>query len=468
MKNRYQKLINNSIIFAIGNFGSKVMQFIMIPIYSYALSTSSFGKVDLITTVVYLLSPIISLELFDSVFRFSLDKSENKAKIFSTGLITLTIISILCIICSTYLKDIFNGYPVLYATLFLVVSMLYSLISNFARAMGFVKNFAIAGIINTLVMGLANILLLVVYNLGIDGYMLSIIIGQILGIIYIILSTSISHYFNISEVNFSTLKRLLKYGIPLIPNTLAWWLNSTSDRFFIIILLGTSVNGIYAMANKLPGVISTVVGVFFQSWQMSVVEEFEKEDAKEFISNIFESFISLLFFFSIGMLAIVRPLFRIFLDKAYFSGWTLIPFLLLAVIYTNISSFLGTIYTASKRTVGVLTTTICGAVINVILTIILLKSIGINGAAIANAISFFVVSMLRYRYIWAMGKIRIEKGKFIYIHALFITEVLVLFLIKSDVAIAVIGVILLLLQIIFDKNIRLMFSNIINKFYKRV
>ena len=152
MKNRYQKLINNSIIFAIGNFGSKVMQFIMIPIYSYALSTSSFGKVDLITTVVYLLSPIISLELFDSVFRFSLDKSENKEKIFSTGLIMLTIISILCIICSTYLKGIFSGYPVLYATLFLVVSMLYSLISNFARAMGFVKNFAIAGIINTLVM----------------------------------------------------------------------------------------------------------------------------------------------------------------------------------------------------------------------------------------------------------------------------------------------------------------------------
>ena len=66
------------------------------------------------------------------------------------------------------------------------------------------------------------------------------------------------------------------------------------------------------------------------------------------------------------------------------------------------------------------------------------------------------------------GKNKDREGKNIYIHALFMTEVLVLFLIKSDVAIAVIGVILLFLQIIFDKKIRLMFSNIISKFYRRV
>ena len=38
MKSKYKKLLGNSVIFAIGNLGSKIMQFIMVPIYSYTLT----------------------------------------------------------------------------------------------------------------------------------------------------------------------------------------------------------------------------------------------------------------------------------------------------------------------------------------------------------------------------------------------------------------------------------------------
>lgn len=57
----------------------------------------------------------------------------------------------------------------------------------------------------------------------------------------------------------------MAYGIPLIPNNVAWWLNSSSDRFFIIAFLGAGQNEIYAMASKIPSVISTINTMFFQS-----------------------------------------------------------------------------------------------------------------------------------------------------------------------------------------------------------
>ena len=65
MKKKYKKLLGNSAIFAIGNFGSKLMQFIMVPIYSYTLTTREFGKVDLLTSLIALLAPIVCLDIYD-------------------------------------------------------------------------------------------------------------------------------------------------------------------------------------------------------------------------------------------------------------------------------------------------------------------------------------------------------------------------------------------------------------------
>lgn len=238
MKNKYKKLVNNSLIFAIGNFGSKIMSFIMVPIYSYTLTTNDYGKVDLLTSLVSLLMPVICLDIYDSVFRFALDRSKNKSQIFSTGMIFAFISSILAIILGIVISQFINSYPVMYTVIYMIVSVFYSLISNFARAIGYVKQFAMAGIVNTFIMGGCNILFLIVIKMGMNGYMLSMILGQGVAILFLILTTKIFIYFGIRNLNNSILKKMLIYGVPLIPNNLAWWLNSASDRFFILVMIG--------------------------------------------------------------------------------------------------------------------------------------------------------------------------------------------------------------------------------------
>lgn len=460
MKNKYKKLVNNSLIFAIGNFGSKIMSFIMVPIYSYTLTTNDYGKVDLLTSLVSLLMPVICLDIYDSVFRFALDRSKNKSQIFSTGMIFAFISSILAIILGIVISQFINSYPVMYTVIYMIVSVFYSLISNFARAIGYVKQFAMAGIVNTFIMGGCNILFLIVIKMGMNGYMLSMILGQGVAILFLILTTKIFIYFGIRNLNNSILKKMLIYGVPLIPNNLAWWLNSASDRFFILVMIGASANGIYAMANKIPSIITTVSSIFFQSWQISVVEEYEKEDGKTFISSVFESYLSILFFLGVGILAVIRPLYRIILSPSYFIGWKLTPFLVLAVIYTSLASFLGTIYTANKKTVSVLVTTIYGAIANVILTIILVKFIGIDGAAIANAISFFLVSLLRFIEIKRMKKIDINEFKFVLLHLIFICITVSLLILKNNGVVLAIGIVLLTVQLLFDKDLKNMFKHL--------
>lgn len=461
--NKYKKLVNNSVIFAIGNFGSKLMSFVMVPVYSYTLTTNEFGKVDLLTSVVSLIMPIICMNIYDSVFRFALDKYEDKKKVFSTGLFFLSLTSVLALIIGLILSRYINNYPILYTTIYMIATMFNSLILNFVRALGYVKQFAIAGIVSTFVMGISNILLLVVFHLGMNGYMMSMIFAQLISLAYLIFATKVATYISPKKYDKNSLREMMVYGIPLIPNSLAWWLNSTSDRIFIVWILGATANGIYAMANKLPSIITTISTIFFQSWQMSVVEEYDNKDSKKFISSVFESYISCLFFLGIGAVAIIRPVYRIILSSNYFIGWKITPALILAVIYTSIASFLGTIYTASKKTVSVLVTTIYGAIANVILTLILLKIIGINGAALANAISFFIVSAIRYKEIKAADKIELNMFKFLSLHILFAVISCILLLVDNDIVVFIVGLTILIVQSLFDSNIKRMLILLIKK-----
>ncbi|WP_225441013.1 polysaccharide biosynthesis protein [Lacticaseibacillus rhamnosus] len=88
--NRYSRLLGNSALFAIANLGTKLIQFLMVPLYTYALTVRQYGVVDLLLTTVTMLTPIVSLSVFDAVFRFSMDKDPDLSAIFSNGvLITL-------------------------------------------------------------------------------------------------------------------------------------------------------------------------------------------------------------------------------------------------------------------------------------------------------------------------------------------------------------------------------------------
>lgn len=236
-------------------------------------------------------------------------------------------------------------------------------------------------------------------------------------------------------------------------------------------MLGASANGVCAMASKVPGIVTTINTIFFQSWQISVVEEYDKKDGNKFITSVFESYLSALFFIGIGILAIIRPLYRVILSPDYFIGWKLTPWLVLAVIYTSVASFLGTIYTASKRTASVLVTTIIGVIANVLLTIVLIKLMGVDGAAIANSLSFFLVSARRFHEIQMLRKISLNFVAFILLHVLFGISAIVLLTIQNDIAVFAVIVVILVIQFIFDSSLRNMLQSVVGgvskKFSKR-
>ncbi|PFG15089.1 lipopolysaccharide biosynthesis protein [Bacillus sp. es.036] len=394
--NKYKKLFNNSLIYAVGNLGTKLLILFLVPLYTYYLTTSEFGMVDLFTTTTSLLIPLITLSIFDSVFRFVMDKNYDKETVLINALIVTIIgITMLCALYPVMVMILpFKGY-IYYFYLLLLVQSIFSTLSQYIRANGMVKLFAITGIINALFLLICNVLFLVIFHNGIDGYLQSLIIAYMVSSFFAIIVGKVYKDFKIKKTNIKIMKEMLHYSVPLIPNAMMWWIMSFSDRYIISFFLGLSANGLYALATKIPSILNIINSIFFQAWQMAAIEEVNSESKSKFFSNVFNWFSIIMLIAASLILVHLKIVVGFFVASEYFKSWEYVPFLLLGAVFSSFSGFLGTNYIAAKKTSGVFKTSVIGAVINMIANIILIPYIGINGASIGTMLSFAAIWLFR-------------------------------------------------------------------------
>lgn len=399
MKKQYKNLVTNSIVFTIANFGSKVITFLMVPLYTYLLTPKDYGTIDLVTTISGLLIPLIFLCVSDAVLRYTMsNKYSNKdvlsisLKIYIAG---LALFGIVLFIISLF-KDI-NSYK-FYLFCIVATNGLLLIFNQFLRGIGKVKEFAINGTLYTLMFVLSNFLLLVILKVGKSGYFLSLILANIICILYAVLISKAYKYITI-RTSRDIFLVMITYSLPLIPNSLMWWVMDASDKFIITYFLGVNANGIYAISKKLPTIIDTFHSIFNQAWQISAIEEVDSVNSVEFTSNVYKIYTYLLFLIVSGLLVISRIVVEYLLSNSYCESWKYIPFLLLSVCFSSLSGFLSANFIANEKTSIIFKTTLYGAVVNTILNFILIPFIGINGAAIATMASYYMVLIIRERLI---------------------------------------------------------------------
>lgn len=394
---KYKKLINNSLIFAIGNLGTKVIAILLVPLYTYYLTPSEYGITDLITTSTNLLLPIVSLSIFDAVLRFVMDQDADKESVLTNGIVVSFTGLLLSLLLYPMALNFMNADLVLALYILLFLQIFYSIFSQFARGIGRVRLFASSGVIVAVFLLFLNLLFIVYLKMGIFGYLLSLILSTTSGVIFLAFFLRINKYFFWSKLNKNLIKKMLIYSIPLIPNSLMWWITNASGRFFILYYLGLSANGLYAVANKFPSLLSILYSIFFQAWQLSAIEEFDSKESGNFFSTIFNFFTFVMFTGSSIFLVFLKPILSITVEASYFVTWKYIPFLLLGVVFSSFSSFITASYIAAKETKGVFITSIYGALINLIGNFILIPIFGLTGASISVMISFFVTWLIRMK-----------------------------------------------------------------------
>lgn len=454
---KYKKLAVNSVTFAAANFGSSVLRFIIVPFYTYYMTTVEYGTVDMLTTTVSLVLPIMLMAINEAVLRYALKKEVDNSKIIVSSFFVLFVGAVIFLL-TYFLCDFLNVERGLWAYFYilLIVQGSYNILINYTRGIGKSAAFAAAGIINTVVLLGSNVLLLTGLHMGLTGYMVSLLLGFAMAAIFLVIVDRKSFHFSAKNIDFPLIKNMLKYSVPLIPTAMMWWVMNASDRYVITWFLGVSATGIYAVSHKIPTVINLLYSIFQQAWQVSAVEVGEAQDKERFYSNIYSIFGSMLFIAASMIILIDRPLIRLVIESSYEDAWKYVPLLVISAIFSSLAGFLGINYVVAEKTVGAFVTSAVTAIINLVFNIILTPIIGMQGTALATMMGFVVLWLIRS--IDTQKYIRFEQN-----YIKIVLQTLILFG-QSIVLIAEInfyyiiqGILLLLIIAINYKNIKGLF-----------
>lgn len=396
-KNKYKELFSNIGLITLGNFSSKLLIFFLIPFYTRVLTTSEYGTADLIFTTISLLYPLFTVLMTEAIMRFSLDEKYEKKQVFSIAIyITLIGIILLFIISPIILlfSSIKNYY--LYFLIYYFLYVFDLLFLQFSKGINKVKVYSIAGILNTFVTVMCNILFLTVLKLGLDGYFLAYIAGLIISSGYMIIKNQLWKYLILPKnLNKKNIKEMLSFSIPMIPNSISWWISNSSDKYLLSYLCSISANGIYSISYKIPSIITVISNIFMGAWQISSVDNFGSEESKKFYSTIYKNYSTLMIICISFLVLILKIMAKIIFAKEFYIAWECSIILLLAALFNSKAAFLGTIYTAAKKTKFLFISTLLGAITNIIMNIILIPLYGAKGAAIATLISYLIVWLVR-------------------------------------------------------------------------
>lgn len=398
----YKYLAKNIGVLAISNFATKLLSFFLVPLYTSILTTSEYGTYDLFSTTVYLLVPILTLNIQDATIRFSLDENYNKKNIISIslnifikGLVILLVFSVFNYFIN--ILPIFNDYIIVFIFMY-IFQALVGITTSFARGCEKITEISIASVLGSVIFIGLNILFLVVFKLGLTGYFLSSILGNLSQVVYLVYAAKIYKYIGKQKADKETRAEMLNYSCPLIANTVAWWITNASDRYIVIWLCGTAANGIYSVAYKIPSALNILQSIFTDAWTLSAVKAFDSEDKDGFFSNMYNGY---------NCLMVLACSFLIFSDKFFakilyandfYKAWEYVPFLLISIVFGATSGYIGGIFSALKKAKILAQSTTVGAVANIILNVILVYIIGTIGAAISTTISYIIVWGIRLYY----------------------------------------------------------------------
>lgn len=394
---KYKTLLSNTFLISLGTFGSKLLTFVMVRFYTGVLTPADYGTADLIMQTANLLLPLVSLGITNGVFRFALDRKEQRRSIFTIGFYTILVGSLILLAALPLLSnsESLREYTLLIGV-YTLASCLHSLCAQYIRAEGKTALFAVQGIINTaLVIGF-NITFLLVFRMGVFGYVMSVVAADGICTLFLVLREKLWKLW-LPKPEGQLWNAMLRYSIPLIPATIFWWITSVSDRYMVAYFLGTDANGLYAVACKIPTVLTLLSTIFMEAWQFSAIQEAtgDREVHIRFYTQVWSAFLAVMVMAGSVIIVLCRLEIRMLSTQQYYEAWKYIPTLSMAMVFSAFSSFMGSVYVVTEKSRLSLWTALWSAMANIFLNFLLIPRIGIQGAAIATLASYVLCFAIR-------------------------------------------------------------------------
>ncbi|MBQ2931591.1 MAG: lipopolysaccharide biosynthesis protein, partial [Clostridia bacterium] len=387
----------------VGTVLSKLVSFLMLPLYTSKVPSEQMGIFDVSVTLVTMVFSVCYFEIWSAVLRYlySKENSENQAGVIKSGwkifgLSTIVFIAVSILMCGVM------GYDYAYLIIgYGIACALSNQITFIARGLGLNAAFSVSGIINTLVHLSLNVLLLTVFQMDYSALYISYIVGVLAQAVY--LGICILKKKSINEPSDKTANSKLavdmfKYALPLCLNTVSYWLLTSFNRVVFNNIFGNSASGIFSIGNKFGSIIALVTTCFTYAWQdlaFSNTTDDDMEKNSALYTGACHKYQLFLVASTTMLLPFVKIIFPILVKGDYSDALSLVPSFILVAVISGYSAFIGNVFYAIKNTKIISISTIISAVFNLMICYPLIKYFGGNGTNIATILAFVVNIAIR-------------------------------------------------------------------------
>lgn len=400
-----QPIVRDTFIYTITDAICKGMSFLLLPLVSYYVVPEELGIAANFDVLQFIVSLISGQAVVNALpyFYYERNKDQFATLVSNLFLIIITVnivISIIIFFASGLLEHYLHlGILLqLLTVVFTIVQLLHNVNTVLYRLEDNSKTFSVIQIAESLIQVFLVLILVVQLRMGAVGKIYSATGGYLLFAIINFYLLNKRNYL-IFHIDKNAISELLKFGIPLLPHSLSFWIKSGADKILITTYCGLAANGLYSMALSFGAIYTMLNNAFMMAFVPylqkrinNMTAENEYSEKKSYVRMSY--LIGLLFFLLCGvMVAVCWLLMKVVLSSSYDGAFQFIPWILLSLaIYAFYSLVIQFPYTV-KKTAGIGAITLSGSFIQIIITFFLIKTIGVDGVKYSLVIGAIIIML---------------------------------------------------------------------------
>lgn len=406
MLNRIKSTVKHSIVYGIGTVTTKLIGFILLPLYTKHITVSEYGILGVLEITILILSQVLIFGQPNAYMRFY-EEDQYRGKRKST-LFTLFISLFIIAILLNVIGQLFSGriasffsnpkeYTIYIKLCFAIISLriLNTLFLAVLRIKEKSALYAFASVLRILIILGLNIYFVAFAKIGIRGILYAYVIGN--GIMLFVLFPRMLIEM-IPKFAPSTLKAAFIFGFPLIFTSLAGMLLNMGDRYILKILTNYNEVGLYNLGYKVAGVLNVLL---IQSFSLALLpmayKMYGKKGDKRYYSKMQTYFVFVLFWAGLVLALFGKELIKLLaLNPDYWTAYQVVPYIILAYVFSGAKYIASLGLYLKRKTKYIAYTTIGATILNIGLNFLLIPQYRMIGAAIATVISFIALYAATY------------------------------------------------------------------------
>lgn len=399
------KVLENSFLYTFSSLLTKAIGFLLLPVYTLYLTPDDYGITNLINSFTSVAAFIVAFSLYASIVRFYTDFKNDRKKLkrfYGTIITFVSLSGIIFVLLMFYTKGLlmrwfFEDIPfypfIVIALLNLTFTCLHTVHQSILRGMQIGKKLTAINIIVFVINMVFTLFFIGVLKLGAVGVLLSTLLINLLYVAYMLYDLKNNDLITIC-IDRGLLKEALRYSIPLLPHNLSTSIASFASRVFINVGASLSSVGLYSVAMQFGTIIDMIqssVNNAFAPWFFEVMNKGTGVERRDIV--ILSRFLLILYsliYMGIGLFS-QEVIFLMTTDN-YHMAWTVIPILVVAFSVKSVYYFYINILFYYKNVANkIFISTIMGSLADILLASILVKILGIYGAAVAFLVAKMIV-----------------------------------------------------------------------------